>query len=114
MNPKALEIYAILNEKHEITQVTMNQWAKWFAETTNRRVAETSIPPYYISTVFLGIDHGFWEKSLWFETMIFIHGKNKDILEDPSFQNYQERYETWEEALEGHEKAVQLVKEKLK
>ena len=51
-----------------------------------------------ISTVFLGIDHGYNGVPLLFETMIF--GGEHD--------GYQERYSTWEEAEKGHQK--QLIK----
>lgn len=55
-----------------------------------------------ISTVFLPVNHGFGDKDLWFETMIFggEHG------------GYQERYETYEQAERGHVKAVLLVRKK--
>lgn len=50
-----------------------------------------------ISTVFLGLNHSWDEgKDSWFETMIF--GSPKD-------QEYQERYETWEQAEVGHRRA---------
>lgn len=46
-------------------------WAKWF-ETAERHVADETIGDSRISTVFLGIDHGFGhgEPVLW-ETMVF-------------------------------------------
>jgi hypothetical protein len=56
-----------------------------------------------VSTVFLAINHGFGERNLWFETMIF--GGHLD--------QYQDRYETWEEASEGHKVAVRLALGKL-
>ena len=47
----------------------------------------------YVSTVFLGIEH----YSGMFETMIF---------DDPKLNNYQERYETFKEAIEGHNRLI--------
>jgi hypothetical protein len=53
-----------------------------------------------VSTVFLGINHGFAdETSLWFETMVF--GGDLD--------GEQDRYETWEEAEVGHAAMVARV-----
>ena len=68
----------------------------------NKIVAKTNIKDAYISTVFLGMDyslHG--NPPLLFETMIF-GGKHDD---------YTERYETWEQAVLGHEIAIKLVNE---
>lgn len=55
-----------------------------------------------VSTVFLGVDHGFagGPPVLW-ETMIF--GGTHD--------QYQERYTSLAAAKEGHKRAVKLVKE---
>jgi hypothetical protein len=73
------------------------EWAKWF-EKAPRHVANTQDRYIRVSTVFLGIDHGFGGKPLWFETMIF--GGEHD--------GFQERYETWAEAELGHFCAVKL------
>jgi hypothetical protein len=64
-----------------------------------RHVAYTELPGANVSTVFLSINHGYMGTDLWFETMIF-GGEHDD---------FQERYETWEEAEAGHARAVQLA-----
>lgn len=54
-----------------------------------------------VSTVFLGIEHGFHNgKPVLFETMVF-GGKHN---------GYQDRYTSLTEAFEGHETVVNLVK----
>jgi len=54
-----------------------------------------------ISTVFLGLDHNWGDgPAVLFETMIF-GGEHDD---------YQVRYETWEQAEKGHQEALNLVK----
>lgn len=54
-----------------------------------------------VSTVFLGLDHNYGiGPPVLFETMIF--GGEHD--------GYQERYCTWDEAVEGHEVAKKLIK----
>jgi hypothetical protein len=76
-------------------------WAKWF-ETADRRVAQDIFGDVRVSTVFLGLDHNFTGDAIpiLFETMIF--GGPHD--------QYQERYTTREEAIEGHREAVELAK----
>jgi hypothetical protein len=70
----------------------------------NRRVALTHLSNNeYISTVFLGINHG-WRpnRPIWFETMAFV--------DNEKWNHYQDRYETYEEAERGHEKVVNAIK----
>lgn len=78
-------------------------WAKWY-ERADRRVASWKSPlGANVSTVFLTMDHSFHDGGapvLW-ETMIF--GGQHD--------QYQERYTTRAAALQGHERAVQMVKD---
>lgn len=78
-------------------------WARWFewaSRNDRRRVGLTKFPNYdrYVSTVFLGIDHGFNNKvPLLFETMMLDHeGMDQDMM----------RYATWEEAQIGHDMMV--------
>jgi len=53
-----------------------------------------------VSTVFLGLDHSFYagKKPVLFETMVF--------TSEGSSNEDQERYCTWEEAVDGHERHV--------
>jgi len=78
-------------------------WATWFATNdASRVVARTQISAeVHVSTVFLGIDHGFREGApvLW-ETMIF--GGDYDLACD--------RYRSKKEAIVGHEKWVLVAK----
>ena len=81
-------------------------WARWFENSDNRRIAATEVGGAMVSTVFLGIDHGFAQggEPILFETMIF--GLNDD-------DEYQWRYADLEEAIMiGHEKAVGFAKSK--
>ena len=53
-----------------------------------------------VSTVFLQIDHSFLnEGPVLFETMIF----------GGEWDEYQERYQTYDEAVEGHKRACDMV-----
>lgn len=93
---------ATLVGKKVVPEADLFTFARWY-ETADRRVGFTRLSKSkrrnnFVSTVFLGMDHGFAKlmggdgPSLWFETMIF----------GTSMDQYQERYETWEEAARGH------------
>lgn len=74
-------------------------WAMWY-EKANRHVNKTELPGnIMVSTVFLGLDHGWNGELVLFETMIF--GGDHD--------GYQERYATWEDAEKGHQMAIEMV-----
>lgn len=96
----------VLNDKKEpVLCEDLMEWAKWFETIDCRRVREDVIGwrrRARVSTVFLGLDHNFFEKGppLVFETMIF--GGPHD--------GYQTRCSTWAEAEAMHEKAVKLVR----
>jgi len=74
------------------------EYRRWSSTFDARRVALDSYGHLVISTVFLTIDHGYDGASLWFETMVFHHGD----------EVYCDRYETIEEAQEGHRNALSL------
>lgn len=75
--------------------------AEWLQNNQDRKIIKQEhIGDIFISTVFLGLDHA-WGSNipvLW-ETMIF--GGEHD--------QYQERYTSYEDALEGHKKALTLI-----
>ncbi len=55
----------------ELIEADLFTWARWFEIDDNRRVAETFVGDVRISTVCLGLDHGFGGQPEWFETMVF-------------------------------------------
>lgn len=75
---------------------------KWgrFMQEYRRIVKRAEIYDVLVSTVFLGLDHGRDGQVLLYETMVFGGPMNGCM----------ERYETREQAEEGHEKIVALVK----
>ena len=76
-------------------------WAKWF-ETAERHVDKTEISSdVNVSTVFLGLNHNYGDgEPLLFETMVF-GGEHDEEME---------RYSTWEQAEEGHNRWVDKLK----
>ena len=85
------------------------EWTGLMSEP--RHIAATTIEGYWISTVWIGIDHGFFGNDpIIFEIMIFV----QDQPEIEEFLGYQERYSTKEGAAEGHKRAIKFVKKVLK
>jgi hypothetical protein len=78
------------------------EWARWF-EKADRHVARDEINGILVSTVFLGLDHGWGMHSrpVLFETMVF-GGK---------YDQSQERYCTWDEAEAGHKQWLKKVQD---
>lgn len=99
--------YYILDAELREVRVGLIQWAKWF-ETANRTVGADFAGPYWISTVFLGLDHNFFKgPPLLYETMIFKRINDENMV---SVQLVK-RYSTWTEADEGHIETLNKVKE---
>ncbi|MFA6201365.1 MAG: hypothetical protein WC679_13270 [Bacteroidales bacterium] len=70
-------------------------WVNLFENKTYAIIKQEHVNDYFISTVWLGLNHRFYEGlPLIFETMVFREIKEIDI----------ERYATLEEAIEGHER----------
>ena len=99
------------------TPVMVDSFAAWAAQYNHgRRVREDTIDAahwflrlfgfhdkYWVSTVFLGIDHSSVDKEcLVFETMVKVVGGK--------WLDYQTRCATWEQAEEMHEKAIEWMK----
>lgn len=72
-------------------------------------VKQERIDQYFVSTVWLGINHAYGDSPpLIFETMIFVDD-SKETLNDV----YMERYTTEAEAIAGHATAVEWAKREL-
>ena len=78
-------------------------WSNWF-ETADRVIALTETSKGTVSTVFLGLDHGWGSGGppLVFETMVF--GGKHD-------QEYQTRCSTYEEAEQMHKDALVFLED---
>lgn len=92
----------VLRDRVAVPVASVDDWARDRESKVNRRVAAEVVGDVRVSTVFLGLDHGYGDgPPLIFETMIF--GGDHD--------GEQWRYSTWQEAEEGHAAAVVLVKQ---
>lgn len=85
----------ILNDHIPVAVYDALEWGMWYESADEKRIVKQEIVEggAKISTVFLGIDHGFsWlpsgtGKPLLFETMVFL---GEEILDE-----YTQRYATW-------------------
>lgn len=102
----------ILDESKNVIPATILEWAEFLENEHSKIVVkQENVNSYFVSTVFLGLDHNFEElcadlenyKPLIFETMIFYPRRR-------GFEEYCDRYSTWQEAEEGHKKAVEWAK----
>lgn len=100
-----LGLYILDAHGNPLAAETMTEWSEWMATRhEDRVVAKTQImPDVLVSTVFLGIDHSFsdGQAPILYESMTF-GGLTSDD---------QERYETKEQAIKGHEAMVYAARE---
>jgi len=93
--------YTLDENNKPLVSTSIIEAAEWLENNPERKaVKQEHIGDIFISTVFLGLDHA-WDSDipvLW-ETMIF--GGEHD--------QYQDRYTSHEDALEGHQIALNLV-----
>lgn len=96
--------------------LTLEEWANYnYIEGRGenkdyRRIRETTVGSYWVSTVWIGIDLSFGGlRPLIFETVVF--PKSRDAIE--SFEDRDmERYATEEEAIKGHNRMVRRWRKK--
>lgn len=105
-------LYFILDPNGDpIPALNSLTWAKWFSEhdSNDRRIAETRTKLFWISTVFLGINHQ-WRPDgppHIFESMAFLQPRRHDISRVSSKPiigegELCERYSTRLQAMAGH------------
>jgi hypothetical protein len=101
-----MNMFYKLDENKNVVQSSLEEWGNFIEgtfPTNHMHVADEEVNGIRISTIFMGICHNynpFSNVPIVFETMVFKNGH--DI--------YQDRYCTYQEAEEGHEKAVEWVK----
>ena len=95
-------MFYILQGKIPIPCDDIEEWTKWLIGSladASRVVAQEEVGDYWVSTVFVGTSIG---PLPMFETMVFDAKRLHSM--------YQERYPTWELALEGHRRAVEWAR----
>lgn len=98
--------YILDKNNNPVPEPDVVKWGIWFEQSHSRRIVEqTHIGKYWVSTVFLGIDHNYGGEGdpvLW-ETMIFL--EDNDNWED----KYCDRYTSHKDALWGHQIAILMA-----
>lgn len=98
--------FYLLDENKKPYSVALEESYKLYEDMEMKITARDYVGDILVSTVFLGMNHNFDRESdtpvLW-ETMVF---KGK-------YDDYMERYTSHEEALAGHKRILQMVKDNL-
>ena len=89
--------------------INIDTWGKLFENTEYQRLGHDHVGHYLVSTVWLGLDHGFESDTpVIFETMIFATQDEKD---DDELNQVCTRYTSEAAALTGHQQTVQNLRE---
>lgn len=98
------KINYILDKDKNVIPATVIEWGEFFEKNRSERIVrQEEIMGKRISTVFIGIDLGYFnDRPLIFETMVFDPA-------DSGHDIYCTRYSTWQQAEEGHIEAVNWV-----
>ena len=93
------------------TPMTLWEWAaKLEGDESYRIVRQTTVGPYWISTVWLGLNHRVMPgPPLIFETMVFGSGDDDDMSDLDG-----ERYSTEKEARSGHARFVRAARRRVR
>lgn len=94
-------------------RIDLHRLSELLGDPDYKRIAQTSVGPYDVSTVWLGVDHGFVSAQLKlgrevapliFETMVFgVGGRDLPLADE------QWRYSTEAQARQGHVFVVRLI-----
>lgn len=96
--------YTLDENKNVIPTDDILKWGEFRENYDNMIIKQDTIKEFFVSTVFLGIDHGFGNsrKPVVFETMIF-------PPESKSMEVFCRRYTNYRRAVLGHKIACRLV-----
>lgn len=95
-----IEKFILDDNGNPVPEPNLTKWSSWM-QSCSRQIGLNYIGVSMVSTVFLGLDHNFAGGApILFETMIF-GGPN---------DGFQERYFTRQEAIDGHDRAADLVR----
>jgi hypothetical protein len=93
---------AYILKDRRVVPASIEEWYR-FLQSPDRIVGVLTFNDVTVSTVFLGVNHGYGDgPPLVFETMVF----------DGPMDGYEERCSTWQEAEEIHERVCAEVRAK--
>jgi hypothetical protein len=101
---RTMSEFYYLNDDKSYRLATLIKWGEQFG-SMDRHLGNDIVNGKWVSTVWLGLNHNLGEGAPHlFETMVF----EKAI---GSIEIFCERYSTWQEADEGHQRAIQWIKD---
>lgn len=95
-------MWYILDKNNKPIESNLTIYNDWIENNPKRKVVrQEHFGNVFVSTVFLSLDHSFFDsgKPLLWETMIF----------GGEYDQYQMRYSSYEEALKNHKRMVKKV-----
>lgn len=107
--------YYMLAGHDVVPCIDVATWASYF-ETAKRNIGQAHVRGMWVSTVFLGLDHGFSMEPgaapVLFETMIFKGWHESTLMPGRRLQNdvFCERYTTWAIAHTMHKAIVRQLR----
>ena len=106
---KKQPLYWVLEGHKPVPTDDSRLFGEMYQTKKGRVVATTDLGDYFVSTVFLGIDHNWGSAGdpVLFETMVFSHGGATHL------DGWTLRYCTWDEAAAGHEAVVYKITNQL-
>lgn len=112
---RARKQYSQLFYDRQGNEMSKEDWVLKLNDEKYKIIRQDYYDIYFISTVWLGLNHRFFMdgKPLIFETMIFMANEKDKDCDDP-LNLYQERYSSEEEAIYGHDIALNLCKEQVR
>lgn len=109
-----MKVY-MLDDEHRPVEAELMEWARWYG-TADRIVAQTETELFWVSTVFLGIDHRWGGNGppMLFETMVFqrerviieLFGRLASVRPDVEMM----RHVSWDDAETGHKATVSRLR----
>lgn len=118
-SPLTTDKYILDDKGNPVPCYDFMKWAKWLEEAGEKRILKqtTTKQNYFVSTVFLALDHSFGgEIPILYESMVFDHNRVKVLkLPNGSTHNYHpdiyiERHADKESAYKGHEAILEMIK----
>lgn len=98
--PIGTRMHFVLNDDGSLRECTLSEHMEFRSKHGVCRIGQTTVGDVLISTVFLGLNHGGYEKPVVFETFMSDMNYHGDVMV---------RYSTLQEAREGHKKWVEKI-----
>lgn len=93
------EEHYVLEGKKPVLERDYERWGEWYLKADRHVGLDKITEDIEVSTVFLARNNGFRGRIVLFETMVFGGDLDGERI----------RYETWDEAEEGHKAMVERV-----